>query len=724
MKTIVQNYRDGKLQLIDIKVPACNENEIIIQTRSSVVSVGTEKSISTLAKKNLFQKAKARPDLVKRVIEKVQTEGISKTYKDVLGRLEKLTPLGYSACGTVIRVGENVEEIKPGDFVAVIGADIASHSSIIVAPEMMCLKLNSEIGDSAAFGMLGIIAMHGVRCSAQQPGSVIGVIGLGLLGILTAQILVAYGFQIVGFDPDVEKIEMCKSFGFDNVFSDRQAYTKCLHNLSNGAGGDATIIAAATQSNVPIEDAIESTRNGGKIVVTGVVDIHPDRNELWHKEIELIVSRAGGPGGLDKLYEQEGIDLPIQYARWSQKRNLKEFFRLVQEGKIDPSSLISSYTYVDDAISLYDSIIKGTYHGLAPVIYYSKSDQNKLEKNDTKKISEDLLKFSKHSQPLAYKGEIKVDMIGAGQFARSALLPNLSRNKNVHLYRLATRTQSSSVSAKNKFRFHSNVSDPEKLFANVPDTNALVIATRHSLHYSYIEKAVRAGYRYVLVEKPMVTNRSELEGLRSLKEDFDFSIMVGYNRRYSPHTQRVKSFFASGRITNVTYVVNAGFVPRDHWVFEKKEGRSRIVGEMCHFFDFFQYITGARIESVTVVPINGADDREIVKDNMTVVCKMDNGAVCNLSYYANGDRGLSRENIYIFGSGYSAHIDNFSKTRLFGNGKSSTKKTLGQDIGYFEETKEFVDLMHGKTEEQSFDDLCKVMEVCFAVEDILAGNSI
>lgn len=722
MKTLVQNYRNGELTLIEIAKPKCGENDIIIQTQSSIVSVGTEKSISALAKKNLLQKARARPDLVKRVMEKVKTEGLIKTYGDVLGRLEKLTPMGYSACGTVLEVGSNIQGIQPGNFVAVIGAEVATHSSIIIAPEMMCLKLPKDMGNAAAFGMLGIIAMHGIRSSGQQPGAVIGVMGLGVLGILTAQILSAYGFQVVGFDPDDEKIKFCKTLGINDVFEDRHRYMTHLNHVSNGAGGDATIIAAATQSQTPVDDAVISTRYGGKIVVTGVVDIHPDRNELWHKEIELVVSRAGGPGGLDSLYEVEGVDLPIQYARWSQKRNLQEFFRLVERKKIDPEALISSHTHIDDAVSLFDEIINGKDAGLAPLIYYKSNNKNNFSKTYQRTIKNEIYENNDLKGTALDDSKIALDMIGAGQFARSALLPLLYKNKRVRLNRIATKTPASSFLAKKKFSFKTNVNDPEELFSSANDIDGLIIATRHSLHYDYIQKAITAGYNNIFVEKPMVTSRMELQDLKALYYDTKINIMVGYNRRYSIHAQHAKAFFKGDRVTSVSYIVNAGFVSRDHWVFDYKEGRSRIIGEMCHFFDFFQYITGSKIKEVTVNSITPYNDKELAKDNITVICKMEDGSICNLAYYSTGHRGLSRENIYIFGSGKSVHIDNFSKTRYYSQDKSYTKRTLGQSIGYSEEIDEFVKMICGQTERQSFSDLYNVMDVCFTVEEILSGT--
>ena len=720
MKTLVQNYRNGKLQLVNISEPMFSSNEMVIKTKSSIVSVGTEKSLTSLAKQSIAQKAKARPDLVKRVIEKAKTEGVSKTYQDVISRLENLTPLGYSACGTVVQVGVNGSEFKPGDFVAVIGANIATHSSYICAPEMMCVKVDHNIGDAAGFGMLGIISMHGIRCTGQQAGSVIGVMGLGVLGILTMQILKAYGYQSVGYDPDIKKVKFCRDLGLGSSYSTRDEYFNEINLISDEYGVDATIITAASKSRVPVDDAIQTTRNGGKIVVTGVVDIHPDRNELWHKEIEIIVSRAGGPGGLDETYERGGIDISHQYARWTQKRNLTEFFRLIKADLIDPKLLITSQTHIDDAIPLFDSIAEGKYTGLTPLIYYDDepldiavSNQKNVKIVNMDNAEATIKTFSNRL--------INIDMIGAGQFARASLLPHLTKMRDVKLRTLVTKNQTSSFYSKNKFSFDFSTQNIDEIFNKNDEKGALMITTRHANHFEYTKTAVEYGYRHIFVEKPMVTNREELNKLTSLYDKKKFNLMVGYNRRFSPHAVEAKTYFGNNRITNISYIVNAGFVDSNHWVFSPEEGRSRIVGEMCHFFDLFQFLTGSKIIKVTVETIDPSSKSEIIKDNLSIICKMENGAVCNLAYYATGNRGLSRENIYIFGSNKSAHIENFSRSKFYGPKKSFVKRTLGQNMGYAEELKFFKHSVLSGNPVITFAELCNSTETCFAIEDLLSG---
>ena len=355
MKKIIQSYKTGEIELIECSDPVCGASEILIRTCYSLVSVGTERSMAKLAKKSVVGKARARPDLVKRVLEKVKTEGLIKTYNDVQGRLNQIQAMGYSASGIVESVGKNIINFQKGDFVSVVGANVATHSDIILAPEMLCLKIDRKIGESSAFGMLGVIAMHGIRKANKQPGSVVGVVGLGLLGLLTIKILKAYGYQTIGLDNDRSKVDIAQREGMAPVTDNIDEYFKIINALTNLAGLDAVIITAATDSAGPVNDAIRASRNGGRVVVVGTADINPDRNEMWQKEVDVVVSRASGPGSLDQIYEKEGVDLPIQYARWSQKRNLSEFFRLVESEKIEVGSLITERVNFEKSINLYTS---------------------------------------------------------------------------------------------------------------------------------------------------------------------------------------------------------------------------------------------------------------------------------------------------------------------------------------------------------------------------------
>lgn len=721
MLTLMQNYRNGVLELVNLDEPSCGPRELIIETKSSLISVGTERSINKLAKQNLLRKAQSRPDLVKRVIEKIKTEGVIKTYKDVQARLDQFLPLGYSACGFVQSIGSEVTEFQPGDFVSVIGANIASHSSLISSPQMMCAKVHESIGDAASFGMLGVISMHGFRMTSQQPGSVIAVVGLGLIGNLTLQILNAYGYVAVGYDLDPKKVAIAEKLNLPNCYSDKMEYQRALARLSGDAGADATIITAATNSTDPVDDAVLNTRPGGKIVVSGVVKIEPDRNELWHKEIELVVSRAGGPGSLDELYENAGIDIPITEARWTQKRNLKEFFRLVTDGFIDPASLISERVPLKNVISTYEKIDKGEFSGIAPIVTYEGLNKN-IPKNDSITISSD--EVSSEKIDISNSSNVKsqtIDFIGAGQFAKASLLPILSKHKKTELGVLVTRTSKSSWATARKFKFKAVANNPGELYKQKERSKSLVIATRHADHSKLILSALNAGYQNIFVEKPISTTRTELEAVREAFSKKPFNIMVGYNRRFSPHAQKIKTFFDAEEVTNISYIVNAGYLSADHWVFKSEEGRSRIVGEMCHFFDFFQFITGSKIKEITAKSIDATMDGNIFRDNITVICKMDNGAVCNLSYYASGNRGMSRETVYIFGGKKSAHLDNFIKTKFFSSQKTSTFKTYGQKIGYKEEIEAFLDTnnSHGLT----FDQIYNSTDACFTVEDIITGNA-
>ena len=316
MKQIIQNYRSGELELAEVPVPMCSSNKILVKNCASLISIGTERSIIELGQKSLLGKAKARPDLVKRFMDKAKKEGFVKTFKEALDRLDNPTALGYSSAGVVIEVGSNVQKISPGDRVACIGAGYASHAEYITVPENLCCKIPDGLTfEEASSGMLGIIALHGIRCAKLSFGESVAVIGLGLLGLISVQILKAYGCKVIGTDIDPAKIELARKLGADYVFASVVDFKNGVEKATYGNGADAVIITAATKSDLPVNTAVDVARYGGKIVLVGVADIHPQRNEMWHKEVEIIVSKAGGPGTFDPFYENKGIDYPIGYVR-------------------------------------------------------------------------------------------------------------------------------------------------------------------------------------------------------------------------------------------------------------------------------------------------------------------------------------------------------------------------------------------------------------------------
>ena len=360
MKQIVQSYKTGEVKLRDVPVPLCGSKCILVRTGTSLISIGTERSVIDLGRKSLAGKAAARPDLVRRVWDKAKKEGLLKTYKEVLGRIDTPTPLGYSCSGMIEECGLAATEFSPGDRVACIGQGFASHAEFVSMPVNLSCRIPEGVSDEeAAFGMLGIIALHGIRCADLSFGSRVVVMGLGLLGLLTVQMLLTYGCEVIALDLVEDKVDLAKQFGVIDVTAKSTELQNLTDARTRAQGVDAVIITATTKKRDPVDQAIQLCRPKGKIVVVGVADIHPDRNELWQKEVELVVSKAGGPGSLDPLYELEGIDLPIGDVRWTQKRNLEEFLRLLQSKKVNVQPLITHRFSIADAEQAYAQLIAG-----------------------------------------------------------------------------------------------------------------------------------------------------------------------------------------------------------------------------------------------------------------------------------------------------------------------------------------------------------------------------
>lgn len=700
MKQIIQNYRTGKLELADVPVPHCSSNTLLIKNRASLVSLGTERSVIELGRKTLLGKAKARPDLVKRFIEKAKKEGFVKTFKEALDRLDESTPLGYSSAGTVVEAGKSVHKFSPGDRVACIGAGYASHADYITVPENLCCKLQDNLSfEEAAFGMLGIIAMHGSRCAGLTFGGSVAVIGLGLIGLLAVQILNAYGCKVIGMDIDPFKVELAKKFDAAFVFNTIDDLKNGVDRATDGFGTDAVVVAAATKSDAPIHTAVEVVRNKGRVVILGVADIHPERNEMWHKEVEILVSKAGGPGIFDPLYENRGGDYPIEHVRWTENRNLEEFLRLVSGEKVDVKSLITHRFRIDHAESVYKDMMEGRGSPYIGVILEYSDHNNKTFKNDV--TIQNYKRGTKHKSSSKY--DVSLGVIGAGLFGRSIFLPalrNVAQREGVRLHSVSTSSSENAYHTGRKYRFENFSTDYKEILSN-PQVDAVIILTPHSLHARMVIEALNAG-KMVFVEKPLCIDETELNQIRaaysSLCEKSSPILHVGYNRRFSPHARRVKMYLKDRQNPLViTYRINPGFVPIDHWVHSEEEGGSRIVGEVCHFIDLMQFFTESDPLRVYAERISANNKTAINSDNVAIVIKFSDGSIGNMVYTASGDRSFPREVVEIFFEGHVIALKDYSQTLFYRNGKKKQFKTTRQEMGYREELTYFFNLVRGNT---------------------------
>lgn len=692
MKQVIQNYQTGKLELVEAPVPFCTSNSVLVRNHASLISMGTERSIIELARKSLLGKARMRPDLVRRFVGKAKKEGLLKTFQEALNRLDTPVPLGYSSAGVVVEVGAGIHKYSPDDRVACIGAGYASHAEYVCVPENLCCRLPDGMSfEEASFGMLGIIALHGIRCAGLTFGSSVAVIGLGLLGLLTGQILKAYGCKVTGTDIDPVKIEWAKKLGIEDSFVEEEAFRDCIERKTRGEGVDAVMITAATQSDRPVHTAVDISRFRGKVVIVGVADIHPQRNEMWHKEVEIVVSRAGGPGTFDPVYEKQGLDYPIGEVRWTENRNLEEFLGLAAASRIDVRSLISHRFPIADAEAVYRDLMEnrgGPHVGV--VLHYPLTDETALV------TAGRTIALASATLPSPAKGPLSLGVIGAGLFGKALLLPALQKIDDVRFHSLSTSSSASAHHTAKKYGFARCTTDYREILSD-REIGAVLVLTPHSLHAPMVVDALGAG-KHVFVEKPLCVSEEQLgEIAAAFAAAKDRFLMVGYNRRFSPHALRIAQHL-SGRQDPLVmhYRVNAGYVPPDHWVHEEKEGGSRVIGEICHFVDFMQFLTGANPVRVYAERVSGNNRSIVNSDNVVITLKFGDGSVGDITYSATGDKAFSRERIEIFSEGSVIVSNDFKQTSRHRDGKEQSFKTASQQMGYREELQHFADVALGR----------------------------
>ena len=713
MKQIVQSYKTGEVKLREVPVPRCGCKRILVRTRASLVSIGTERSTIELGRKSLAGKAAARPDLVRRAWEKAKKEGLLKTYKEAMGRLDTPTPLGYSCAGVVEECGLAATEFSPGDRVACIGQGFAGHAEFVSIPVNLACRIPDGVPEEeAAFGMLGIIALHGIRCANLSFGSHVVVMGLGLLGLLTVQMLRAYGCEVMAFDPVEDKVELAKQFGVSDATSKSSELQGLTEARTHMHGADAVIITASTKKRDPVDQAIQLSRFKGKIVVVGVADIHPERNELWQKEVELMVSKAAGPGSLDPLYELEGIDLPIGDVRWTQKRNLEEFLRLLNSKSVDVQPLITHRFSIAEAEQAYSQLIAGELDKPIGVLLEYAND-TPIQRN---------LPLSVAKSIVSGRGKTNFGVIGAGLFGKALLLPALQKLPEVCLHTLATNSGANAEHSGRKFGFLHQATDADNLWSN-PDIQAVIGLTPHSHHASLVRSALQ-NKKPLFLEKPFCTTEEEFSELHTLAEKSESLpiLMVGHNRRFSPHTKKMLTWLKSRNTPLVVQMrVNCGFVPVTHWVHSEGEGRSRIVGEVSHFIDLLQSLTNSPVTRVHAERISGDNQSTVNNDNVVIALKFADGSVGSLTYSGTGDKAYSREALEIFFDGKTIYSRDFRVSELHGTGKTVAFKTRRQEIGYTEELQHFVNCVSGKeTLLVSPDEMFGTMKTIFAIEKSLA----
>jgi polar amino acid transport system substrate-binding protein len=702
MKQLIQNFKTGELYVDELDIPAISKGMVLVQNKFSLISAGTEKSTVDVAKASLINKAKKRPDLVKQVIANYKKEGFAATLQKVRTKLESLKALGYSTAGTVVSSMDTNGKFLPGTRVACGGADYASHASFVSVPQNLVAKIPDNVSfEEAAFTTLGAIALQGVRQANPTLGENICVIGLGLLGQITTQLLHANGCKVFGIDISDSSVSFTNKNKYAIAYNRRDANVKSAAiDFTNGYGFDKVIITAGAPDNDPIVLATELLRRKGTLVLVGAVPMDiPREPHFYKKELELKISCSYGPGRYDVKYEEEGQDYPIGYVRWTEQRNMEAFLDLLSMKMIDVKSLITHTFDIDRGTEAYDIILgknKQPYIGM--LLKYPEED----------------IKTAKAPRVApAANGKLNIGFIGAGSFAQSYLVPNAKVLGNLDT--VVTRTGVNAKNVAGKFGFANNSTDPDVILKN-QDINTLFIATQHDTHAKYVIDGLKHN-KAVFVEKPLALTYEELAEVRAAYESHPNTLMVGFNRRFSDVAVEAKKQFSTVREPLVmNFRVNAGFIPKEHWT-QREAGGGRIMGEVCHFIDLMQFFAG---EPVKVYAENISSQNETLsQDNIAVVVKFANGSVGNLTYVANGDKGMPKEHLEIFGGNVSFVINDFRNGTLFRNNKETKISNTGK--GHQQEVAAFLGAVkEGKEAPISFDSLYTTTLVTLKILDSLS----
>jgi predicted dehydrogenase/threonine dehydrogenase-like Zn-dependent dehydrogenase len=690
MKQVLQRARTGEITVEEVPPPQLLPGCVLVRVAASLVSAGTERASSEFAAKNLLQKAKSRPDLVREVMAKVQRDGLLPTIKTVRSRLDQASTPGYSSAGIVIAVADDVRDIRVGDAVACAGAGHAVHAECANVPRLLVARI-PELSISlehAAFSTVGAICLHGIRTAEVKLGDTVAVIGLGLLGQLTVQMLRATGASVLGLDIQPERAQLAAQLGAHAACSSSVEFRDLCLQRTLGRGVDSVLITAETPSSDPVNLAGEIARERAIVVAVGTVGMDIERKAYYEKELDFRISRSYGPGRYDTAYEQKGRDYPIGYVRWTETRNMEAFLQLLAEKKLNLTPLITHRYPIDQAEQAY-RVITGELRDsfLGVIIAYPGSDS----------ASSDLppSKVSIHSAPMDSRA-ISLGVIGAGTFAQGILLPLLKKMPSVAFDSVCTATGAHSRNVADKFGFRSCTADESEIIRN-KDIDAVVIATRHNLHAASVLAAIQAG-KHVFCEKPLCLTEDELREIATAYAAADprLVLMVGFNRRFAPMALRMKSFFSDVREPlAMHYRINAGFLPADHWTNDPEQGGGRILGELCHFIDFLIYIAGSAPVEVHARPLRNPG--QYSGDNLVVSLSFADGSECTISYLANGDRSYSKERVEIFGGGSVAALEDFRELELVRHGRrNKTKSRWSQDKGHQAELQAFVDAIRGK----------------------------
>ena len=709
MKQILQSARSGELQLVDVPTPAVGPGQVLVQNHFSVVSPGTEKIAMDFAKKSLLGKARSRPDLVSQVLRKVRQEGPLPTYRTVVNRLDSPQPLGYSCAGVVVDVGENVSDFIVGDRVACAGAGYANHAEWISVPENLVARVPDGLNlDRAAFATLGAIALQGIRVAGPSLGEVAVVVGLGLIGQIAVQLLVSNGCRVLGIDIDERRIKQALEQGAEWGAQPDALSPGWKDNATGGYGADFVLVTASANDSAPIQLSAELCRPKGRVIVVGAMPLELDRRTFYEKELELRLSMSYGPGRYDRRYEEMGLDYPLPYVRWTENRNLQAVLALAHREAIHLENLDAEIVDFSEAETAYAQLAKGERPSLAVIFRYDASSR-----------PEQTLSLRPKSQRTG-KTDIGVGFLGAGNYAKAVLLPNLAGIADLRRTALVTATGPSAQRTAERFDFERCGTDPSDII-EADDVDLVFVATRHNLHAHWAAEALRAG-KAVWLEKPLGLSLDEVDQVAAAARESGSLLAVGYNRRFSQHTQAfVKAFENRSTPLHIQYTVAAGPTPRDTWITDPMEGGGRILGEACHFVDLCGHIVGQPPVQVFASALSKNFELD---DSITALIRYRDGSVANIHYLAQTTSELPKERFEASSGGITGTCENFKQTRIMGTNAAEGIKNINQDKGQAKALREVLGaLRSGGVGPFSLEELIATSKVTFAIQESIRSGA-
>ena len=695
MKQILQNMSTGETRLVDVPVPKNNKTNLLIQATHSLISIGTERMLVEFGKANILDKARQQPEKVKMVLEKVSTDGLMATVDAVKSKLDQPLALGYCHVGQIIEVGQDVSEFKVGDRVVSNGP----HASVVSVSSNLTAAIPDSVSDEeAAFTVLASIGLQGIRLAKPSLGESFVVTGLGLIGLLTVQLLRAHGCRVLGIDFDESKLEIARQFGAETVSLNKgQDPVEAGMAFSKGRGVDGVIITASTKSSDPVSQAARMSRKRGRIVLVGVTGLELDRSEFYQKELSFQVSCSYGPGRYDSNYEDKGQDYPFGFVRWTEQRNFEAILDMMADGRLDVKSLISHRFNFDDAVEAYKTL-SDDKQALGIILQYPDVPQESL-----------IVKQVTLKKDVSFKADQPIcGFIGAGNYASRILIPAYAK-AGAQLHTIVSSGGVSATHHGEKNGFHKAATDVAQVLEN-EEINTVAVVTQHNTHARYVIDALSRG-KNVFVEKPLALDDEELDAIeQAYHESANSKLMVGFNRRFAPQIIKMKALLQSvNQPKSFIMTMNAGAIPKDTWVQDIKIGGGRIIGEACHYVDLMLYLAGAKIVSIQAQRMGNHPAVEVTEDKAAILLGFDDGSFGTIHYLANGGKAFPKERIEVFAGDAVLQLDNFRKLRGFGWKNFKKMNLMRQDKGQAACVAAFLEsIRSGKPSPISFEELMEV----------------